>query len=79
MSALLGEEFFSVRERRGDDPVMGFVTSFDASSRQSVLSWLRDLRCTVVQVYDWMETYSAPLAAPGHYHDPLGRPIERAD
>ena len=32
----------------------------------------------VVQVYDWMETYSSPLASPGHYHDPLGRSIDRA-
>ena len=37
---------------------MGFVTSFDEMSRPSVLTWLRQLRCTVVQVYDWMESYS---------------------
>ena len=30
-----------------------------------------------MQVYDWMERYSSPLAAPGRYRDPLGRPIER--
>lgn len=72
---LLAEEFVSVRERRGDDPVMGFVTSFDESSRPSVLSWLRELRCTAVQVYDWMHTYSSPLAESDQYHDPLGRSI----
>ena len=75
---LLGEEFVGVRLARGDDPVMGFVTSFDESSRQTVLTWLRDLRCSVVQVYDWMETYSSPLASSGYYHDPLGRSIDRA-
>ncbi len=74
---LLGEEFVGVRERRGDDPIMGFVTSFDAPSRPLVLSWLRDLRCTAVQVYDWMETYSSPLASETRYHDPLGREIDR--
>jgi dextranase len=76
---LLGEEFLSVRARRGEDPVMGFATSFDETARADVVSWLRQLRCTVVQVYDWMERYSSPLAAPGRYHDPLGRVIERAD
>jgi dextranase len=77
--ALIDEEFVGVRGRRGDDPVMGFVTSFDESSRPAVLSWLRDLRCTSVQVYDWMETYSSPLAEPGKYLDPLGRTIVRAE
>ena len=77
--SLLAEEFTSVREQPGDDPVMGFVTSFDAGSRPAVLAWLRRLRCTVVQVYDWMERYSAPLAEPGPYQDPLGRHIERGD
>ena len=77
--AMLAEEFTSVREQRGDDPVMGFATSFDAGSRPAVLAWLRRLRCTVVQVYDWMERYCAPLAEPGPYQDPLGRYIERGD
>jgi dextranase len=43
-----------------------------------VLAWLRQLRCTVVQVYDWMASYSTPLATTPSYHDPLGRPIERS-
>jgi dextranase len=75
---VIAEEFFGVRERLGEDPVLGFVTSFDDSSREGVLQWLRDLRCTVVQVYDWMESYSRALANSDHYQDPLGRPIERA-
>ena len=76
--ALIAEEFFSVNRRAGDDPVMGFVTTFDPSSRALVLKWLRDLRCTVVQVYDWMDSYSYPLPAAGTYEDPLGRSIDRA-
>jgi dextranase len=75
---VINEEFFGVRERLGEDPVLGFVTSFDDTSRDGVLSWLRDLRCTVVQVYDWMESYSRALSTSDRYEDPLGRSIERA-
>ena len=67
--AVLGEEFVSVREFVGDDPIVGFATSFDASSTPVVLTWLRQLRCTVVQVYDWMERYSQPLAESDTYLD----------
>lgn len=74
---ILAEEFFGVRESAGDDPVMGFATSFDDTSRSSTLAWLRDLRCTVVQVYDWMDDYAYPLATSRYYDDPLGRPIDR--
>ncbi|MGA7834870.1 MAG: glycoside hydrolase family 66 protein [Acidimicrobiales bacterium] len=74
---LLAEEMFGVRARPGEDPVPGFVTSFDDSSSDGVLAWLRDLRCTAVQVYDWMDSYSTALAESGDYEDPLGRPISR--
>jgi dextranase len=74
---VINEEFFGVREHLGEDPVLGFVTSFDDESRERVLEWLRELRCTVVQVYDWMDSYSAPLAKSDRYEDPLGRPIDR--
>jgi dextranase len=74
---LLAEEFFSVRPV-GDEPVMGFVTSFDEASRKSVLAWLAQLRCTVVQVYDWMDSYSTPMPDAETYDDPLGRPIDRS-
>jgi dextranase len=77
-SGNITEEFFGVRERLGEDPVLGFATSFDDRSREGVLAWLRDLRCTVVQVYDWMESYSRALSNTDRYQDPLGRPIERA-
>ncbi len=73
---ILAEDFVSVRAFLGDDPIVGFATSFDAASSAAVLSWLQQLRCTVVQVYDWMERYSQPLAETESYHDPLNRPIE---
>ncbi len=72
---VLAEDFFSVRALRGEDPIPGFATSFDEVSRDHVLAWLRDLRCTVVQVYDWMDSYSTALAATDEYQDPLGRAI----
>jgi dextranase len=74
---VIDEEFFGVRGYRGEDPVLGFVTSFDDVSREGVVAWLRDLRCTVVQVYDWMDSYSQALSTAHQYHDPLGRPIDR--
>jgi dextranase len=73
---LLDEDFVSVRLDAGDDPIMGFVTTFSEERAPSVVSWLRQLRCTVVQMYDWMESYSKPLADSQSYVDPLGRPIE---
>jgi dextranase len=75
---VIDEEFFGVRGYRGEDPVLGFVTSFDDTSREGVVAWLRDLRCTVVQVYDWMDSYSQALSPSDHYEDPLGRPIDRS-
>ena len=75
---VLDEEFFGVREYPGEDPVLGFVTSFDDASRDGVLAWLRDLRCTVVQVYDWMDSYSTALSSSNQYEDPLGREIDRS-
>ena len=75
---LVAEELFSVRENPGDDPVMGFATTFDDVSRPGVQSWLGDLRCTVVQVYDWMDDYAYPLAPQRYYEDPLGRSLDLA-
>jgi dextranase len=72
---VLAEDFVSVRANLGDDPIVGFATSFDSASTPAVLSWLRQLRCTVVQVYDWMERYSQPLPETEEYQDPLKRPI----
>lgn len=72
---VLAEELTTVGAHPGERPVHGFATSFDADSVPGVLEWLRALRCTVVQIYDWMETYSAPLGPPGGWHDPSGRPV----
>jgi Glycosyl hydrolase family 66 len=71
--SLLAEELTTVAATHGDRPVPGFVTSFDAGAVPGVLGWLRDLRCTSVQFYDWMQTYAAPLADTDSYTDRLGR------
>ena len=76
--AIVAEEFVSIRSSPGDDPIVAFATSLDGATVPSSLEWLRRLRATVVQVYDWMERYSAPLAAAASYRDPLGRPIDRS-
>ena len=58
----------------GENPVPGFVTSYRHDAVEPVLAWLRALRCTTVQFYDWMASYAAPLAATDTYADRLGRP-----
>ena len=75
--AIIAEEFVSIRASPGDDPIVAFATSLDGETVPRSLEWLGRLRATVVQVYDWMERYSAPLAAAASYRDPLGRPIDR--
>ncbi len=72
---LLAEELTTVATHAGERPVHGFATSFDDDSTPAVLEWLRALRCTVVQIYDWMATYTAPLGPPGGWPDPSGRPV----
>lgn len=74
---LIAEQFVCVRDNAGQDPILGFATSFDRASVSQTLDWLRELRCTVVQIYDWMESYSKPLGPPGAYRDALGREIDR--
>jgi len=75
---LLGEEFATIDGAAGSPPVMAFATSFVVEKVEEVLSWLRALRCTVVQVYDWMERYSAPLPSAEDYEDPLRRHLSRS-
>jgi dextranase len=75
--ALLVEELLSVRDAAGDDPILAFATSFDSATVPLSLRWLERLRCTVVQIYDWMETYSSPLGQEHVYHDRIGRAIHR--
>lgn len=75
---LLAEELTTIGCHAGERPVMGFVTSFDPAHVAPVLQWLRALRCTVVQHYDWMASYSAPLGTGDTWSDPLGRPVSRS-
>ncbi|HXY44844.1 MAG TPA: hypothetical protein VEH29_11700, partial [Acidimicrobiales bacterium] len=48
---ILAEEMTTVGAHPGERPVLGFATSFDETSVEPVLDWLRALRCTVVQIY----------------------------
>jgi dextranase len=70
---LLCEELTTVSARPGDRPVPGFVTSFSPDAVPPLLAWLRALRCTTVQFYDWMASYAEPLASTDSYVDRLGR------
>lgn len=72
---LLEEEMTTIGAHRGERPVHGFATSFQDEGLWKTLEWLRALRCTVVQIYDWMESYSHPLGSPIGWHDPSGRPV----
>jgi len=72
---ILFEELTTVGAHPGERPVLGFATSFAESSVAPVLKWLKALRCTVVQVYDWMGSYSEPLGSQTNWTDPLGRPV----
>jgi dextranase len=70
---LLAEDFTTLEERPGERPVPGFVSSFRPEAVAPSLAWLRALRCTSVQFYDWMQTYADPLAGRDDYADRLGR------
>jgi dextranase len=72
---VLAEELTTVGSHAGERPVHGFATSFQESCVPGVLAWLTKLRCTVVQIYDWMASYAAPLGPPGGWKDPSGRPV----
>jgi dextranase len=72
---VLAEELTTVAAHPGERPVHGFATSFQDDDVPAVLQWLRALRCTVVQVYDWMASYSAPLGPPQGWKDPSNRPV----
>jgi dextranase len=73
--SMLAEELTTVGAHAGERPVHGFATSFDDESIPAVLDWLRELRCTVVQIYDWMSEYTAPLGPEDGWRDPSGRPV----
>ncbi len=73
--SVLAEELTTVGAHAGERPVHGFATSFDDESTPAVLDWLRELRCTVVQIYDWMHKYTAPLGPEDGWRDPSNRPV----
>jgi len=73
--SVLAEELTTVGAHAGERPVHGFATSFDDESTPAVLDWLQELRCTVVQIYDWMSEYTAPLGPEAGWRDPSGRPV----
>ncbi len=73
--SLVAEELTTVGAHAGERPVHGFATSFEAGTVPGALDWLRQLRCTVVQIYDWMASYAAPLGPPDGWRDPSNRPV----
>ena len=73
--SILAEELTTVGAHPGERPVHGFATSFGEDDVPDVLEWLRALRCTVVQVYDWMAEYAAPLGPSTGWKDPSNRPV----
>ena len=72
---LLAEELTTVGAHAGERPVHGFATSFRDEDVESVLAWNRALRSTVVQVYDWMTSYTEPLGPRSGWKDPSNRTV----
>jgi dextranase len=72
---LLAEELTTVGTHAGERPVHGFATSFGDEDIESVLAWNRALRSTVVQVYDWMASYTEPLGPASGWKDPSNRTV----
>ncbi len=72
---LLAEELTTVGAHPGERPVHGFATSFGDEDIPAVIEWHRALRSTVVQVYDWMASYTEPLGPEGGWEDPSHRPV----
>jgi dextranase len=74
---LLGEELTTVSRSVADNPVVGFATSFAGQPVAEIADWLKALRCTVVQLYDWMGRYALSTGSAQSWLDPLGRPVSR--
>ena len=72
---LLAEELTTVGAHQGERPVHGFATSLEDEDIPGVLSWHRALRSTVVQIYDWMASYTEPLGPESGWKDPSNRPV----
>jgi dextranase len=72
---LLAEMITTVGAHAGERPVHGFATSFDDDDVTTILQWHRALRSTVVQVYDWMASYTEPLGPQSGWEDPSHRQV----
>ncbi len=72
---LLCDEITTVGTHQGERPVHGFATSFEDDDVEEIVTWHRALRTTVVQIYDWMSSYTAPLGDAGDWKDPSNRPV----
>jgi len=72
---LLAEALTTVGAHPGERPVHGFATSFEGGDVPAVLGWHRALRSTVVQLYDWMASYTEPLGPKSGWKDPSNRPV----
>ncbi|HWD95632.1 MAG TPA: glycoside hydrolase family 66 protein [Acidimicrobiales bacterium] len=72
---ILAEEFTTIGGHQGERPVHGFATSFEPEDVTKVLEWHRSLRSTVVQIYDWMASYTEPLGALSGWKDPSNRAV----
>lgn len=72
---VLAGELTTVADHPGQRPVHGFATSFRPEKVGEVLAWLDRLRCTVVQIYDWMHRYSQPVGPGDQWTDFSGRQI----
>jgi dextranase len=75
---VLGAELATLAAHPGARPVHGFASSFRDEDVASVLGWHEALRSTVVQVYDWMASYTEPLGPASGWRDPSRRPVSFA-
>jgi dextranase len=74
----IADELTTVGIHQGERPVHGFATSFQDADVEPVLAWHRALRSTVVQMYDWMASYTEPLGPVTGWEDPSHRPVSLA-
>ncbi len=72
---VVDEEFTTFGNHPGERPVHGFATSFVEADITETLAWHDKLRSTVVQIYDWMDTYTEPLGPQSGWEDPSHRPV----
>lgn len=75
---VLAAELVTVGSHPAERPVHAFVTSFESGSAGASLEWLNSLRATVVQFYDWMAAYCAPVGPGPQWRDPSQRLVVRA-